>query len=285
MSFPDKKITIVVICHKSKEKVLNFIDKINKNFKIIIIDNSNDINLRNIIKKNYNDISFKIIENKGYGAAINYACNLVTTDYFFVFNPDITNINDTIIDIFHKASIKLKSDFLCLGPRFLNVEEKSHNQSDINIKICQVKAINGACMFINKKKFKFIDGFDENFFLFFEENDFCKRGIDKKQKIYQLNEAKIIHEAGTSVKINDFFEKQKLQDLRTWHFIWSKFYFFKKHYTYFLAIIYFTPIIIRNLYRIFFYFVVNNNDKMKRYIIRLNGLIASICLKKSYKRI
>ena len=51
MSFPDKEITIVVICHKSKEKVLNFIDKINKNFKIIIIDNSNDINLRNIIKK------------------------------------------------------------------------------------------------------------------------------------------------------------------------------------------------------------------------------------------
>ena len=139
-------------------------------------------------------------------------------------------------------------------------------------------------MLINKKNFDLINGFDENFFLFFEENDFCKRGVDINLKIYQFNEVGIIHEAGTSVELNDLYEKKKLQNLRTWHFIWSKFYFFKKHYSYLFAIIYFTPILIRNLYRIFIYFVTNNNDKRISYLIRIKGLIASILLKKSYKR-
>ena len=142
MTDAKEKISIVIIAHKSKEKVLDFIKKISKNFKIIIIDNSNDKDLQEVIEKNYKEINFKIIENNGYGAAINYASNLVETDFFFVFNPDIINCNDHVINIFHKASISLKGNFLCLGPRFLDVTEKSHNQSDINIKIAPIKAIN-----------------------------------------------------------------------------------------------------------------------------------------------
>ena len=279
-----KKISIIIISHESRKKVLNYIKKISKDFRIIIIDNSDDKTLQEIIKKDYKKINFKIIENNGYGAAINYASNLVETEYFFVFNPDIININDRIINIFYKASIKLKDDFLCLGPRFLNVKEESHKQSNVNLKISPIKAINGACMFMNKKKFKKLNGFDENFFLFFEENDICKRGLDKQLKIFQLNDAKIIHVAGTSVSV-DRINKKELENLRTWHFIWSKFYYFKKHYSYVFAIIYFLPIIIRNIYRIVFYTITKNKDKKNNFIIRLKGLFASIFLKKSYKRI
>ena len=280
----ENKITIVIISHKSTYNVLRFIEGLSVKYNILIIDNSNDNILKEKIKNKIN-VKLFTIENKGYGAAINYANNLIKTDYFFVFNPDILDINDKFIDFFSEKTEDFKNDFLCAGPRFLNVDAKSHKQSDVKIKTAKIDAINGACMLINKKNFDLINGFDENFFLFFEENDFCKRGVDMNLKIYQFNEVGIIHEAGTSVEVNDLYEKKKLQNLRTWHFIWSKFYFFKKHYSYLFAIIYFTPILIRNLYRIFIYFVTNNNDKRISYLIRIKGLIASILLKKSYKRI
>ena len=280
----ENKITIVIISHKSTYNVLRFIEGLSVKYNILIIDNSNDNILKEKIKNKIN-VKLFTIENKGYGAAINYANNLIKTDYFFVFNPDILDINDKFIDFFSEKTEDFKNDFLCAGPRFLNVDAKSHKQSDVKIKTAKIDAINGACMLINKKNFDLINGFDENFFLFFEENDFCKRGVDINLKIYQFNEVGIIHEAGTSVEVNDLYEKKKLQNLRTWHFIWSKFYFFKKHYSYLFAIIYFTPILIRNLYRIFIYFVTNNNDKRISYLIRIKGLIASILLKKSYKRI
>ncbi len=280
----ENKITIVIISHKSTYNVLRFIEGLSVKYNILIIDNSNDNILKEKIKNKIN-VKLFTIENKGYGAAINYANNLIKTDYFFVFNPDILDINDKFIDFFSEKTEDFKNDFLCAGPRFLNVDAKSHKQSDVKIKTAKIDAINGACMLINKKNFDLINGFDENFFLFFEENDFCKRGVDINLKIYQFNEVGIIHESGTSVEVNDLYEKKKLQNLRTWHFIWSKFYFFKKHYSYLFAIIYFTPILIRNLYRIFIYFVTNNNDKRISYLIRIKGLIASILLKKSYKRI
>ena len=280
----ENKITIVIISHKSTYNVLRFIEGLSVKYNILIIDNSNDNILKEKIKNKIN-VKLFTIKNKGYGAAINYANNLIKTDYFFVFNPDILDINDKFIDFFSEKTEDFKNDFLCAGPRFLNVDAKSHKQSDVKIKTAKIDAINGACMLINKKNFDLINGFDENFFLFFEENDFCKRGVDINLKIYQFNEVGIIHESGTSVEVNDLYEKKKLQNLRTWHFIWSKFYFFKKHYSYLFAIIYFTPILIRNLYRIFIYFVTNNNDKRISYLIRIKGLIASILLKKSYKRI
>ena len=231
MEYEDK-ITIVIISHKSKKNVLRFIAGLSDKYSILVIDNSNDEVLKKKIE-NKKNIKFYTTTNKGYGAAINYANNLIKTNYFFVFNPDILNINDNFIDFFHVKAKYLKDDFLCLGPRFLNVNLKSHKQSNAHIKIAKISAINGACMFINKKKFNLLNGFDENFFLFFEENDFCKRGVKKRFKIYQINEVSVIHRSGTSVETSNDIQKNQIEDLRNWHFIWSKFYFNKKHYGFF----------------------------------------------------
>ena len=56
-------ITVILLSHKSKDLVLNFIEKIYEKFSIIIIDNSNDKELENIIKKKNKKITIKKIEN------------------------------------------------------------------------------------------------------------------------------------------------------------------------------------------------------------------------------
>ena len=279
----NKDTTIVLISHKSKDLILKFIKEIYNKFEIIIIDNSKDKELEKEIKQNYSKITIKFVENNGYGAAINYGSKLVKTNYFLISNPDIEGINEKNITKFLVSAKKLNDKFSSLGPRYINADPKSHVQSDSNKEIAEMKFISGACMFFKKESFKILGGFDENFFLYFEESDFCLRSY-KKNKNYQINTIKIKHNVGTSVVSKNIIEKKKIENLYTWHFIWSKFYYHKKHYSYLGALIYFSPIIIRIIFRIGYYSFKKDIKKIEKYKIRWSGLMNSIRGNKSYKR-
>ena len=280
----NKYITIVLISHKSKDLILNFITNLYNKFKIIIIDNSNDRELEKNIKLNYPNITIKLIENNGYGSAINFANKLITTDYFIISNPDVIGLDEENILKFISAANALNDEFSCLGPRYIDENNKSHIQSDLKIEIAEMKFISGACMFFKKKTYDSLGGFDENFFLYFEESDFCLRA-HKVQKNYQINMIKVKHYTGTSVQEVNIEKKRKLQELYNWHFIWSKFYYYKKNYGYFYSLIYFFPIIIRTIFKIVFNIISENKFQEKKYRIRLDGLVSSIRGKESYKRI
>jgi len=280
----NSKITLILISHKSKELILNYIKNIYNSVNVIIIDNSNDISLENEIKNKYPNVLLKFMNNNGYGAAINFGSKFVKTKYFIVSNPDVSGLNNDNLEIFNQFAIKINDKFSVLGPRFVNADPKSINQSDANKEIAEMRFLSGACMFFNKKNFDLIGGFDENIFLYFDENDFCKRSI-KFFKNYQLNNIKVYHNAGNSVITKSENEKNDHNNLRNWHFIWSKFYYFRKHYGYIIALIVFIPILIRTVFRINFYKLKNDNKNVIKYKTRLSGLINSILNKKSFKRI
>ena len=283
-----QEITIVIISHKSKDLVLQFIKEIPKKVKILIIDNSNDKNLNKEILEKKN-CELHLIENNGYGAAINFARKKIHTKYFFVFSPDVKTINGFFISEFLNE-IKNIKEFGAIGPRFINVTEKSHKQSDINKKIGEVKSIVGSAMLFQTNIFDKIGGFDENIFLYFEETDFNKRARRKGYKILQLNTVIVQHAKGLNentgvVKINNEAELIDLENLYSWHFIWSKFYFYKKYYGKLLSTLIFIPTLIRIFYRIFYYSKIKNDIKKKqKYYNRLDGFLASFKNKKSYKR-
>lgn len=280
----NKEITIILLSHKSKNLVLDFIKDIYVKYKIIIIDNSNDIELKNIINKNFPEVIIDIIDNNGYGSAINYASNLVSTKYFLISNPDINGLDEININKFLNAAKILNDNFSALGPRFINANPKSLIQSENKKNIEEMKFISGSCMFFKKKNFDLIGGFDEKFFLYFEESDFCLRS-HKIKKNYQINNIMLEHHVGTSVLTNNDYEKKQLQNLYTWHFIWSKFYYYRKHYTFFFAILLFIPIAIRILFRIVMFTLIKDIEKKEKYIERWSGLINSIKGNKSFKRI
>ena len=280
----NEDVTIIILTHKSKKLVLDYIKNLYQKFKIIIIDNSNDLNLKSIITKSYPGIDIHLIPNNGYGNQINYGSKLVTTEYFLISNPDLTGIDELSIFNFVKAAKHLNNKFSTLGPRFLNTNPKSHKQSINNGTITEMKFISGACMFFNKNNFDNFNGFDENIFLYFEENDFCLRSF-KINKNYQINNVLVEHDVGTSVEIKNNQEKIDQINFRTWHFIWSKFYYFKKHYGFFFALIYFVPIFIRINYRVILYKLKNDKINYDKYKARRSGLYASILNQKSSKRI
>jgi len=280
----NKDLTVVLLSHKSKKLITRFVKEIYNKFEIIIIDNSNDKELEKEIVQNYSNITLKFIENNGYGAAINYASKLIKTNYFLISNPDIEGMNEKNILEFLTSAKKLDDKFSSLGPRYINANTKSHIQSDPTVEIAEMKFISGACMFFKKEIFDSLGGFDEKFFLYFEESDFCLRA-HKINKNYQINRIKVKHYTGTSVQVESNEEKRKLQKLYNWHFIWSKFYYYKKNYGFFYSLIYFFPIIIRTIFKIIFYMIFKNLEKKENYTVRLNGLIRSIRGLSSNKRI
>ena len=135
-------------------------------------------------------------------------------------------------------------------------------------------------MFINKKCFEEIGKFDDNFFLYFEETDYCYRAKKKGYNSYQINASKV-ESLGRSIDINK--KDDKISNILIWHFIWSKYYFNKKKYGYILTFIIFIPTLIRTILKICLY-KVSGNKKFLKYKYRLDGLLKSITNKKSNLR-
>ena len=280
-----KEVTIIIISHNSKKKVIKLIRNISNDVKMIIVENSQDKSIEKELSNFKKNVELIFSENNGYGSAINLARTRVTTKYFFVLNPDMQKIDDKLISVFYESAKELNDNFGALGPRFENVSEKSHKQSNINEKYGQIESISGSAMFFCSEVFDKNRGFDENFFLYFEETDYCFRSNKNNFKIYQVNSQKVYHDIGTSVEIKNEEDVNKLKNLYTWHFIWSKFYYYKKRYGKLLALILFLPTLLRIIFRICLNTISGNKKNKSKYQIRLNGLINSIKNNRSFKRI
>ena len=82
-------ITIILITYKSDELINEFIKKIPSHIKTIIIENSDNYEFKKNIEKKYSNIKVYLKENNGVSASLNYAVNLVSTDFFLQISPDI----------------------------------------------------------------------------------------------------------------------------------------------------------------------------------------------------
>ena len=83
------EITIVIITYKSREIIYDFINKIPSIIKTIIIDNSQDYELKKDIEEKYKNISVYLKENNGVSSALNYAVEKIKTKYFLQISPDL----------------------------------------------------------------------------------------------------------------------------------------------------------------------------------------------------
>jgi hypothetical protein len=274
--------TIILISYKSEKLILNFIKKLPKLIPIIIIDNSNSFLLEDVIKKEYSNLEVFVKNNDGVSSALNYAVEKIKTKYFLQISPDI-DFDYKDIWVYLDFAKKLNNKFAAIGPRFLNIKKKSHKQISESVDYDSIDSIHGSCMFINKECFNKIGRFDENYFLYFEETDYCYRGKKIGYKSYQINQSKV-ETLGRSVKFENKDEEKKVSKVLIWHFIWSKFYYYKKRYGKIISIILFIPIIFRTILKIYLNKLINNQEDIEKYKTRMDGIMTSIKGKKSSLR-
>ena len=272
-------LTVIITSFHSRDKIFSCIESIEKSIKIIVIENSNDEKLKEEIHSKYQNVECILSkENLGYGAGNNLGLSRVKTSYALIVNPDVTLNNDAVNKFF--LSINNLGDFGIIAPISQNEKYNNFNINE-DKEIKEVDNVKGFAMFLNMKNLKQINFFDDNFFLYFEEIDLCRRLKKNNSKIFIDPTIKVSHLGGTSH--NPEIEKP-MELSRNWHWMWSTFYFHKKHYGYLTAMIKILPKLSSSLIKFIIFLITFQKYKSEIYKHRLSGIINSVLLKKSWYR-
>ena len=164
-----KELTIIIVTFKSEDRIFNCLKSISNEIPVIVVENSNNQIFKNKIEKEHDNVNCVLTgENKGYAVANNIGLKLVKTKYALVLNPDTILEKDAIRNFYNISNTI--NDFWLLGPANDQMTDLDFGKRDT----IEVDNLKGFAIFFNILKFneKF---FDENFFLFFEEIDLCKR--------------------------------------------------------------------------------------------------------------
>ena len=283
-------LTILIISYKSITKLEKCLSYIGNSNKIIIVENSDNTELKNEIESKYKNCKVIINnDNLGWSRAANIGLKEINTQYVIILNPDTLIKSNQFVEIENEIQ-NLNGNFTLATPYYDELVDFNKNKDfdkDLNItkinnnaesKITKVDLVKGSALIINLEKFENRTIYDENLFFFFEEVDLCKRVKKMNGDIYIFNKIKIIHGGGGSV---DDPMTGNYGDFRNWNYYWSRFYYNKKHYGYFTSlIVHFSKLLRFFLLTIIFLFISKNKFKMNK--SRFSGLFASMVGVKSY---
>ena len=277
------EVTVVMVSFHSIKLIVNPINCIDKEINIIVVENSNSKECKDFLEKKFANVKVILSEkNLGNGGGINLGLKQVKTKYAFYLDIDTEIKEDTIKNLL-TASTEI-DNFTILAPLVENYKYKKvdYFESSImeNKEHKQMRFVPGCAIFFNMEKILQIGFFDENFFLFFEENDIYMRCLKNNHKIYLIQAAKMIHTGEMSV---DRKYDLDIELIRNWHYMWSKFYFYKKHFNIYTAYRETLGHFFSGLVKLLFFLFLNKKNYLK-YKFRVSGLLNSYLGKKSWKR-
>ncbi len=279
-----KNITFIIVTYKSEHIIKACINSLPKGCNKIIIENSKNIKFKEDLEKEYDNIEVVLNDNIGMGAANNIGLIKCKTKYAYVINPDVRFKNNSIQKLIEETNSI--GDFAIVSP--VNEDENNpnyknyNNKKNDNEKILSVDEIDGFSMLINRDKFKDQIYFDDNFFLYLENTDLCLRVKNKKENMFIIKDSKIEHLGFSSTSIS---KNKDIEYLRNWHWMWSKFYFNKKHFGFYVAIKKTYLNLFSAIFKFLIFIILFNSFKRKIYLYRILGLWNSMIGKKSWFRI
>ena len=275
-----RDITVIITSFRSGEKIKNCLNSIDKGIKVLLIENSNDSNLKKNIEKEFSNVECILTgSNFGYGKSNNIGLKKVITKYALILNPD-TTLHRTAIENFIKITKKINK-FAIMGPYIQDEKDKENKNYLNNLQPAQVSNIKGFAMFLNLSEFKDIGFFDESFFFYFEEIDLCKRLINNGKKIYLVPDIVIHHEGGAS---HEESIKNEMELSRNWHWMWSTFNYHRKYKGFLISFVIILPKLSSAIMKVFIYSLIFNKEKRKIYYQRLSGLVNAMLGKNSWYR-
>ncbi|MBG6187382.1 glycosyltransferase family 2 protein [Flavobacterium sp. CAN_S2] len=229
-------ISIIIVNYrgwKALDECLESIDSIRSrtfSFEVIIVDNSSNDGQFPVFKQKYSKFTFiENTGNNGFSNGCNFGASIATGNHFLFLNPDTKltlealetllqtafshpeigilsclQINEN--DVFYKQN----NLFPALG-RFFGIsraifrklnkaklEKRFNNASDL----FYPDWVTGAVIFISRKWFDKIKGWNEDYWLYFEDVDFCKKVSDLGGKVAVTRKATIFHQHGGASRIN-----------------------------------------------------------------------------------
>jgi len=236
------RFSIIIVHRNGFNRLKSVIDSALKALElcdeIIIVDNASTDNSISQISKIYPNI--QIIKNKfnsGYGHAANQGINSGKGKYFLICNNDITlplNIFKDLEELFLKESragiisgqqtnlegeiIRTSSKKPSLLSEFDGIGRIDHNKDPD--KITDVGILRGACLGVKKEMIEEIGAYDEDFFFYFEDTEWCIRAHKNSWKVILHPKIKIPHIGGSSS--SELYSKSRIEFYRSRIIFWKK---------------------------------------------------------------
>lgn len=233
-----KLLSVIIVTYNSEKHIYDCLEAINKyndigdSLEIIIVDNcSNYVDeLETSINNIYgDDITFiRNTKNGGYGQGNNIGIKASSAPYVLIMNPDVRLIEP----IFKKCVDYMDSNINCAlygmhqiipqigsGRSFSLTYRKTSYVNifiysilrRLDIYIQDLMFIQGSCFFLRKSQFEYIGYFDENIFMYAEEDDIHDRLRDKRFSIHYDKHINYFHlhkpELLDTDKLLDFSQK------------------------------------------------------------------------------
>lgn len=235
---------VVLDCLRSLVQCLHAIP-----YEIIVVDNASTDGSAALIDKNFPTVQLiQQAENRGFGAGNNVGAKRAKGEFLFLLNTDILLISDVLPPLV--ALMKEHSDVGIIGTKLLNADDslqlsvaaeislvgeyqtlkqlkqynKPQQRKAIEQQFEQIQVVDiviGASFFIRQSLFEALYGFDETFFMYFEESDLCQRVRDRGWRILYTPEVSITHLGGYSV--SKVSEQMQVEYRR------SQLYYYQKH--------------------------------------------------------
>ncbi len=304
MEFTSNNLTFIIVTFNSRKVIFDCLDSLPKNFPKLIIENSYDKELKKEIERNYVDTKVILSTNIGMGAGNNIGILNSKTDFVYILNPDVKFnentfrfLNDAISELKDFAIISpisdnpkfpnykeetnipyMKTTSVEEGPKIISLEKEQQKQKSAGL--IRVKEIDGFSMILNKDYFANNIFFDEKFFMYLENVDLCLRAMENNGKMFIVKNSKINHLGAKAVddKYNDEIELS-----RNWHWMWSKFYFNKKHRGIFVSTLLGLNSFLTNLLKYSMYTLIFNKKK-NIYKMRMLGIFNALMGRQSWYR-
>ena len=261
------EVSIIIVNYNCEEHVCNCLESIYKNtkgtgFEIIVVDNASVVYSVEAIVKRFPEVKLIVNEeNLGFGTANNIGAKEALGKYLFFLNPDTLLLNDAV-SMFYRFLEDSKNNIASCGGKlvkpdgtlnkslghfpsllqqfsdlgFYKFYRKYYNKKLTMGKGCDFKVIRlvdyivGAAFCIKKQIFEEMSGFDERFFLYYEETDLFFRLHKAGYKSYLLPEVEIIHLEGVTTKSGEPFNYWMWEMMEK-----SRYYYFTKNRGWFIS--------------------------------------------------
>jgi len=233
-------LSIIIVSFNTKDFLRKCLFSISQQLfdlsKVIIVDNRSVDGTPVMIRKDFPSARLIVSKNNaGFAAACNQGAKIARGEILFFLNPD-TLIKENIFSKLFE-SFKQNSKVGVVAPKVIlpdgSPQPWAYGKEEglwqlIKNKFYQspnqltgLDWVSGAALAIRRNIFEKIGGFDENFFMYFEDRDLCQRVKQLGYKIIVLSQAKVIHFGGRSSSSN---RTQKEMYYQSQNYYWRKYH-------------------------------------------------------------
>jgi GT2 family glycosyltransferase len=228
-----KDLSIITVNYRSWDKLSQCLDSLAVisasyfSFEVIVVDNSSQDGKLSEFRQIYPQFSFILNKgNYGFANGNNLGAANASGKYLLFLNPDTVVTERTLLAMLDQAKVsRANSVISCRQLRVDGKENKPYGVFpspisltgwtkalsgilNIEVNIPENKRfifpdwVSGSVMMMSKNSFNTIGKWNERFWLYYEDVDFCRRAADLGGGVYFLKSVSLIHQNGSSSRVD-----------------------------------------------------------------------------------